>query len=1073
MAQYTDKAEDADTVIHALKKAVFRGRIRMTEFFSDFDPLRTGYMSAGKFRTALEACGAMPLNERQMQVLTLRYIDPTDDQRVRYLDLLQEIEKVFTTADMQYDPHSAAVDFTPNLIKEGTMLPPAHEEAVQIVLARLSHLVRTKGLLLRQPFDDYMKNVNSPKQIDEVTYVQFRNGLGRTGLEVSGDETELIALKFPGKAKGYIDYVAFVCAIDEGERIFSTREPRADLLASNQLHGGFRVARTVLGKDQPGRMATATDRPTLHPETSHKDMKPVGLKAIMQTLQNKALQHRLRVSEFLRDADKQRNGTITVPQFASALSMAFDRMHICLSEDELDLLVQEYKKTMPHGAVHVQWRPFAADIESVFTMTGLEKTPNETPTTRVLQHQPHTLKPPEREEAVQALLQALRQRVLVRSVLVKPFFADYEQQVNSAKVIDHVTRNQMVQALSRFGVELSVDQCELMFDRYDTLGDGGVNFVALVRDVDPYENFSGRKTSHHVFPQDPHYTGKTGVPSGGFWKSKIVDGPLLNQQPGRPSTNNDVPRVVKAPLGQSAEQIVLRLQKASLQSRVRVEEGFKDFDRHRCGAITIPQFTIGMRTIFGRDEPISQADFETLVAHYAVEQSGCVLFKWKAFVDDVNYGVGESTLLHRTPTTALKVPVVPPIDWARMGELNPHEEQQLLALLARFRHFTLTRRMLVKPYFMDAERSRRSMRVVDHVTRPQFEACLARLGLEASNEELDILIRKFSDKPDGYVNYVAFTRTIDAYESCSDRHPDGKAKEVKQLSGNGGFWYTKTMPTQPGRAPPQMDFPRLNSDTGAITTHAKLLKRLSDRCVQYGVNGPHNFFADYDRHGRGTCTIAQFRAAMMLAFGASYMKTDLTEKECQLLEEWYARTLLDGEVHVKWKDFCNDIAAQVVPPNLEYDPLNNHDGFIPLIERKEKVLSREEEARLAPLLKKMKDRFSIREVYVKGPFHDFALSKNSPKMIDHVTRQQFVQGLSRLGIEPSASEIELLCKKYDDDGIGNVNYVAFARTVDALEQFSDRSKEAATKRNTLYGGWKKPKVPLDYLASYDERRHSK
>ena len=27
-----------------------------------------------------------------------------------------------------------------------------------------------------------------------------------------------------------------------------------------------------------------------------------------------------------------------------------------------------------------------------------------------------------------------------------------------------------------------------------------------------------------------------------------------------------------------------------------------------------------------------------------------------------------------------------------------------------------------------------------------------------------------------------------------------------------------------------------------------------------------------------------------------YMKTDLTEKECQLLEEHYARALLDGEV---------------------------------------------------------------------------------------------------------------------------------------------------------------------------------
>ena len=41
-----------------------------------------------------------------------------------------------------------------------------------------------------------------------------------------------------------------MCAIDEGERIFSTREPRSDLLASNRLHGGFREPRTVVGKDQ-------------------------------------------------------------------------------------------------------------------------------------------------------------------------------------------------------------------------------------------------------------------------------------------------------------------------------------------------------------------------------------------------------------------------------------------------------------------------------------------------------------------------------------------------------------------------------------------------------------------------------------------------------------------------------------------------------------------------------------------------------------------------------------------------------------------------------------------------------
>ena len=50
-------------------------------------------------------------------------------------------------------------------------------------------------------------------------------------------------------------------------------------------------------------------------------------------------------------------------------------------------------------------------------------------------------------------------------------------------------------------------------------------------------------------------------------------------------------------------------------------------------------------------------------------------------------------------------------------------------------------------------------------------------------------------------------------------------------------------------------------------------------------------------------------------------------------------------MHVKWKDFCDDIAAVVVPPHLEYDPLNAHEGFIPLIERKERILSPEEEVK--------------------------------------------------------------------------------------------------------------------------------
>ena len=55
--------------------------------------------------------------------------------------------------------------------------------------------------------------------------------------------------------------------------------------------------------------------------------------------------------------------------------------------------------------------------------------------------------------------------------------------------------------------------------------------------------------------------------------------------------------------------------------------------------------------------------------------------------------------------------------------------------------------------------------------------------------------------------------------------------------------------------------------------------------------------------------------------------------------------------------------------------------------------------------------------------------------------------------------MQLLFKKYDDDGEGSVNYVAFSRDVDSAETFSDRSLASSLSRNPkLYGGFRNPRV---------------
>ena len=151
------------------------------------------------------------------------------------------------------------------------------------------------------------------------------------------------------------------------------------------------------------------------------------------------------------------------------------------------LLVSRYGRVMPHGATHVLWRDLVRDIEEAFTTAGMEKDPDLQVKRQVFGEQRPIELPAPREERVQAILAALRRRVEVRRVLVKPLFSDYEQQVNSAKVVDHITRSQMVQALSRLHVELTAEDAALLFERYDTLNDGTVNYIALVRDIDPYE----------------------------------------------------------------------------------------------------------------------------------------------------------------------------------------------------------------------------------------------------------------------------------------------------------------------------------------------------------------------------------------------------------------------------------------------------------------------------------------------------------------------------------------------------------------------------------------------------------
>lgn len=59
---------------------VYKNRIRLREFFVDYDKLRTGYVTEGQFMSGLTSAG-LKLSAREMKALADKYKDPENPQQ--------------------------------------------------------------------------------------------------------------------------------------------------------------------------------------------------------------------------------------------------------------------------------------------------------------------------------------------------------------------------------------------------------------------------------------------------------------------------------------------------------------------------------------------------------------------------------------------------------------------------------------------------------------------------------------------------------------------------------------------------------------------------------------------------------------------------------------------------------------------------------------------------------------------------------------------------------------------------------------------------------------------------------
>jgi Ca2+-binding EF-hand superfamily protein len=338
------QANPAD-VEEKIRATTVMKRIRITEYFLDFDKLRKGTVTKDQFRRILSMMG-FELTETEYGALEDTYHN--EDGHMKYTEFCSSIDKAFTIKGIDKDPtctvKQVTVDDSLKARRKGMELDEATRKKLFEALQTASKLVLTQRFNMKPFFQAF-----DVTQCGYVSKTQFTRVLSQVGLKPTEDTLNFILKYYMNKGNlDEVNYVDFVNDVDKPEAIYLIPEKDFSLKTVQKL---------VVQKEEK-----------LNARKEIVSRKPEDIDDVLGLIRTKVKQERIRLGEFLRDFDKLRSGLITQSQFRIGLNMG----KITLSNAEFDHICEHFGSD-PVGKV--RWRDFVDAIEEVFTLKGLEQKP--------------------------------------------------------------------------------------------------------------------------------------------------------------------------------------------------------------------------------------------------------------------------------------------------------------------------------------------------------------------------------------------------------------------------------------------------------------------------------------------------------------------------------------------------------------------------------------------------------------------------------------------------------------------------------------------------------------------------
>eukprot|EP00842_Homolaphlyctis_polyrhiza_P004257 jgi/Hompol1/4832/HPOL_001849-RA len=709
---YGTNKPNIELVEEKIKRYVYKNRVRLIEFFRDYDRHNCGLVTEPQFQAGVRLA-SLPLENSDVGILLAQYQD--ESGRVNY-------RRFCTSIDTERDPLlEVKAPYRDWLMQSTNELTPSEEARCAQIIARFQAIMKQRRLLLAPFFKDFDKYLGN---MGRVTRSHFSRLLSTNNLSVSDDDLHILFKKYEDRMQGKVNYMEFIRNIDPGTYIAYT----------NSLKKG----------DETSKPTEPPTTPAARPRTRKQ-----SIQTLLMRIRNYVGPKRIRISEFFKDFDKLRSYSIRREEFIRGVGC----IGIDLSEDDREMLAEHYRDDRKKNCC--RWKDFEEEVEKVFGETHLENRPTHVHPTQTERKSPFVLvkipMTPEENALLDRTLNSIREHLRLRQCSVKPFFRDFDKVCTGT---GHVTKSQFRQCLTYMKCDVTDEEFEVLCKRWTKSNsgieettekdDGQYDTKDFIKDV-------GQNINYFLFLEELERVMDGGddldaATAPGADQSKLYAPGKQTRTESPESHPHVVGATAKNPNGvkpapedpiidnEEFEKLMMRIKIKAKTERIRVIDFMADFDHLKHGKITQNEFRRAIKVLY---TDLTEADLRALEIRFRSAQDpryvNYVLFS------DMVESVFTKKGLVKSPTVDPEQFNVYSNGWEAdpsVNVLSPADETTLNAVLDRLHKKIRERRMDALSYMEDYDFVKEGT-----ITTNQFRSVLNSMNLGITDREMEILTK--------------------------------------------------------------------------------------------------------------------------------------------------------------------------------------------------------------------------------------------------------------------------------------------------------------------------------------------